>query len=36
MLKGIYFVIFLELLKILVEMGYGDELVFFDVYFLVY
>lgn len=36
MLKIILLLIFFELLKVLVEMGYGDEIIFFDVYFFVY
>lgn len=36
MLKIISSLIFFELLKVLVEMGYGDEIIFFDVYFFVY
>lgn len=30
MLKNIFVIIFLELFKIMFEMGYGDELVFVD------
>lgn len=36
MLKIILLLIFLILFKVLVEMGYGDEIIFFDVYFFVY